>query len=163
MSGKVVGAPPYSPPLCMSTLDAPNTHTHIIFSLSLRTVFAPSTHGHPPTPHALVIAKTTSFQNSNLQGCRFYKAYLVAADFRNADLRGASLEDTSMDDAIFTNANAAGAYFSASILDAKDLSNVDFTDAQIPIKTLPQLCLRDDVTGKNPVTGVDTRESLLCP
>lgn len=55
-----------------------------------------------------MIAKTTSFKGSNLQGCRFYKAYLVATDFTKADLRGASLEDTSMDDAILTDANAAG-------------------------------------------------------
>ena len=69
----------------------------------------------------------------------------------------------SMDDAILTNANAAGAYFSASILDVKSLDGADFTDAQIPVKTVPQRCMRDDVTGKNPVTGVDTRESLMCP
>ena len=110
-----------------------------------------------------VIAKTTSFANSNLQGCRFYKAYLVGADFTGADLRGASLEDTSMDDAILKNANAAGAYFSASILDAKTLENADFTDAQFPLKIVPQLCLRDDVKGTNPTTGVDTRDSLMCP
>lgn len=55
-----------------------------------------------------MIAKKTNFKESNLQGCRFYKAYLVAADFTKADLRGASLEDTSMDDAILTGANAAG-------------------------------------------------------
>ena len=68
-----------------------------------------------------------------------------------------------MDDAILKNANAAGAYFSASILDVKDLQGADFTDAQFPSKTLPQLCERDDVQGTHPVTGVDTRESLLCP
>lgn len=56
-----------------------------------------------------------------------------------------------------------GAYFSASILDVKSAENVDFTDAQIPIKTVPQLCLRDDVKGTNPSTGVDTRDSLMCP
>lgn len=115
------------------------------------------------TKFQTVIAKATSFAKSNLQGCRFYKAYLVAADFTGADLRGASLEDTSMDGAVFKDANAAGAYFSASILDAKDLENADFTDAQFPAKTLSQMCARDDVRGTNPQTGVDTRESLMCP
>jgi hypothetical protein len=99
---------------------------------------------HSPLCIILVIAKTTSFKGSNLQGCRFYKAYLVGADFMDADLRGASLEDTSMDDAILTNANAAGAYFGPSILDAKSLENVDFTDAQIPLKTVPQLVSKVD-------------------
>lgn len=88
---------------------------------------------------------------------------LVRADFSGSDLRGASLEDTSMDEALLKNAVAVGAYFSNSIVDTKDLENVDFTDAQIPIKTLPLLCERDDVKGTNPVTGAETRESLMCP
>ena len=83
-------------------------------------------------------------------------------NFAGADLRGASLEDTSMNGASLKGANAAGAYFSASLLDAASLDNVDFTDAQIPVKTLTQLCEREDVKGTNPKTGVDTRESLMC-
>jgi uncharacterized protein YjbI with pentapeptide repeats len=73
------------------------------------------------------------------------------------------LEDTSMDGASLKNANAVGSYFSASILDAKSLENGDFTDAQIPPKTLALVCDRSDVKGTNPVTGADTRESLMCP
>lgn len=88
---------------------------------------------------------------------------LVKTDFSGADIRGASLEDTSMDDANLKNAVAIGAYFSKSIADAESLENVDFTDAQVPIKTLPLLCERDDVKGTNPTTGADTRESLMCP
>mmetsp|Transcript_27953 Transcript_27953/g.39306 ORF Transcript_27953/g.39306 Transcript_27953/m.39306 type:complete len:240 (+) Transcript_27953:174-893(+) len=111
-----------------------------------------------------VIAKGTSFVNSNLQGCRFYKAYLVNTDFSGADLRGAALEDTSMDGAILKDTIAAGAYFGQSLLDVKTVENADFTDAQIPVKTLPLLCEREDVVkGTNPVTGVDTRDSLMCP
>lgn len=110
-----------------------------------------------------VIAKGTKFMNSNLQGCRFYKAYLVNTDFSGADLRGAALDDTSMDGASLKGAIAAGAYFSESILDVATLENADFTDASIPRKTLPQVCERSDVKGTNPVTGVDTAESLMCP
>ena len=110
-----------------------------------------------------VIAKGTSFVKSNLQGCRFFKAYLVNTDFSGADLRGASLEDTSMDNASLKDANVAGAYFSASLLDAKTLENADFTDAQLPPKLLPRICEKEDFAfGTNPVTGVDTRESLTC-
>jgi uncharacterized protein YjbI with pentapeptide repeats len=68
-----------------------------------------------------------------------------------------------MDEASLKNAVASGAYFSASVMDAKSLENADFTDAQFPVKTLPLLCGRDDVQGTNPVTGADTRESLMCP
>ena len=110
-----------------------------------------------------VIAKGTKFMNSNLQGCRFYKAYLVNADFSGADLGGAALEDTSMDGASLKGSVAAGAYFSASLLDVATLEDADFTDASIPLKTLPQVCARPDAKGTNPVTGVDTAESLMCP
>lgn len=37
-----------------------------------------------------VLAKATNFANSNFQGCRFYKAYLVNTDFSNSDIRGVS-------------------------------------------------------------------------
>lgn len=87
----------------------------------------------------------------------------VNTDFRGSDLRGASLEDTSMDGASLKDANAAGAYFSASLLDVQTMENADFTDAQIPAKTQKLVCEREDVKGTNPVTGVDTRESLMCP
>ena len=110
-----------------------------------------------------VLAKGTSFAKSNLQGCRFYKAYLVNADFTDADIRGVSMEDTSMDNASLKNAIAAGSYFSVSILDTKSVENADFTDAQFPVKALPLLCDREDLKGTNPVTGVDTRDSVMCP
>lgn len=110
------------------------------------------------------IAKGTNFSNSNLQGCRFYKAFLVNANFEGSDLRGASLEDTNMEGANLKNAVASGAYFGASLLDVATAENADFTDAQIPPKTLASLCGREDVVkGTNPVTGNDTRESLMCP
>lgn len=68
-----------------------------------------------------------------------------------------------MDGASLKNTNAAGAYFSQSLLDVETLENGDFTDAQVPVKTLPLVCERSDVKGTNPTTGVDTRDSLMCP
>eukprot|EP00569_Conticribra_weissflogii_P005802 CAMPEP_0171338654 /NCGR_PEP_ID=MMETSP0878-20121228/7456_1 /TAXON_ID=67004 /ORGANISM="Thalassiosira weissflogii, Strain CCMP1336" /LENGTH=243 /DNA_ID=CAMNT_0011840455 /DNA_START=30 /DNA_END=761 /DNA_ORIENTATION=- len=109
-----------------------------------------------------VIAKGTTFANSNIQGCRFYKAYLVNANFESTDARGASFEDTSMENANLRNINAAGSYFGQSLIDVKTMENGDFTEAQIPVKTLKLVCEREDVKGTNPVTGVDTRESLMC-
>lgn len=88
---------------------------------------------------------------------------MVNADFSGADLRGAALEDTSMDGASLKDTIASGSYFGQSLLDVKTMENADFSDAQIPVKTLPLVCEREDVKGTNPVTGVDTRESLMCP
>ena len=67
-----------------------------------------------------------------------------------------------MDDANLKNIIAVGSYFGQSLLDVKTLEGGDFTDAQIPIKTLKLVCEREDVKGSNPVTGVDTRDSLMC-
>jgi hypothetical protein len=67
-----------------------------------------------------------------------------------------------MDDANLKNIIAVGSYFGQSLLDVKTMENGDFTDAQIPIKTLKLVCEREDVRGSNPVTGVDTRESFMC-
>ena len=58
---------------------------------------------------------------------------------------------------------AAGAYFGDSILEVETLENGDFTDAQIQPKLLSRLCEREDLKGTNPTTGVDTRDSLMCP
>ena len=109
-----------------------------------------------------VIAKSTNFANSNLSGCRFYKAYLVNTNFDNAIVTGASFEDTSMDNANLHNVIAIGAYFGPSLLDVATLEGGDFSDAQIPIKTLALICNREDVKGSNPITGVNTRDSLMC-
>jgi hypothetical protein len=86
----------------------------------------------------------------------------VNTNFEGADVRGASFEDTSMDNANLRNMNAAGAYFGQSLLDVQSLEGGDFTDAQIPVKTLKLVCDREDVKGTNPVTGVETRDSLMC-
>lgn len=110
-----------------------------------------------------VLAKATNFANSNLQGCRFYKAYLINADFGDADIRGAAMEDTNMEGANLKNTIAGGAYFGQSLIDVKTAENADFTDATIPPKTLALFCEREDVKGTNPVTGEDTRDSLMCP
>lgn len=109
------------------------------------------------------IAKGTNFSGSNLQGNRFYRAYLVGTNFEGADIRGAALEDTSMDGANLKNANCGGTYFSASLLDVATAEGADFTDASIPPKALASFCEREDVKGVNPVTGNDTRETLMCP
>lgn len=104
-----------------------------------------------------------TFVEANLKGSRFYRANLKNVDFSKANLNGVSLEDTDLSDALFKDAVLTNSYLSTSIMDAKMLTNVDFSDAIInPPQTVARLCGRSDVIGINPVTGIDTRESLLC-
>lgn len=110
-----------------------------------------------------VLARNTNFAGSNLQGCRFPKAYLINANYEGADVRGVSFEGTNMENTNLKNAIASGAYFGATVIDASSVENADFTDAQFPPKTLALMCERPDMKGTNPTTGVDTRDSAMCP
>lgn len=107
-------------------------------------------------------ASGVSFKGAELRGSRFYRAKLFDTDFTGADLSGVSLEDTGLTGAIFTDAVLEGAYLSATIGDAKSILNTDFTDAQLPDFAKKTLCTRPDAGGKNPKTGVSTKDSLFC-
>lgn len=109
-----------------------------------------------------VDAKGVDFRNSDLSGSRFYRAKLESAKFDAAILQGASLEDSDLVDASFEGANLSGAYLSASIEEVKTIKGADFSDALMQKKTKQKLCQRSDATGTNPVTGVETRDSLMC-
>jgi len=108
-------------------------------------------------------AQGVNFQKAVLKGSRFYRANLGKADFTSADLSTASIEDAGLEGTIFTDANLSGAYISASIVDSADISKADFSEALMPEKTTKLLCARADAIGTNTQTGVDTRDSLLCP
>lgn len=68
-----------------------------------------------------------------------------------------------MDNVNLKDAVLGGAYFGESLSGVKSLENADFTDAQIPDKTLRVVCDRPDAKGINPTTGEATRDTLMCP
>lgn len=109
-----------------------------------------------------VLAKNTSFRNCNLQGSTFSKANLIKADFSGSDLRGVSFQDSILDGTSFKDANAQKAQFSPSILDVGSLENADLTGSIWPSKLQIMICDMDELKGTNPVTGVDSRRSILC-
>mmetsp|Transcript_8437 Transcript_8437/g.12225 ORF Transcript_8437/g.12225 Transcript_8437/m.12225 type:complete len:212 (+) Transcript_8437:31-666(+) len=107
-------------------------------------------------------AKGADFHNSNLQGSVFSKANLVNADFSGADLRGANFADAELDGAILKNTQAQDAIFSNSILDVGDMENIDLTNSFWPSKLRIMICDMDELKGKNPVTEVDSKDSIKC-
>ena len=57
----------------------------------------------------------------------------------------------------------ASSYLTKTISDASSVEGADFSEAVLPSYTQKALCARADAKGTNAATGVDTRESLMCP
>jgi hypothetical protein len=107
-------------------------------------------------------AKGASFKGSKLRGCSFFKADMSEVDFTGADLSSASLEEAGLFGAKLDGAVLESAYLTKTIADAESIKGADFTEAVMPVPTQKALCAREDAVGKNPTTGADTRESLMC-
>ena len=102
-------------------------------------------------------------KGSKLASTSFYKADLSKADLSGADMKGASLEEAGLDGADLTGTVLESAYLTRTIEDALSIKGADFSEAIMPSYTQKALCKRSDAAGTNPTTGVDTRDSLMCP
>jgi uncharacterized protein YjbI with pentapeptide repeats len=87
----------------------------------------------------------SSLANANLQGTDFSDGIAYLSDFSGADLSNAVLTSAMLLRSTFKGAKVTGADFSFAMLDRPQVV---------------ELC--KSASGVNPVTGVNTRESLGC-
>lgn len=104
--------------------------------------------------------RESNLSNTKLRAVNMFAANLEFANLSGADLRLVTLESARITDADLSNANLEGAYLSNAKLERTKIEGADFTDVDIRDDVRQMLC--KVASGKNPVTGRETRETLYC-
>lgn len=110
------------------------------------------------------IVRDCNFQNSNLFGAGFFDATLDGSDFTGSDMTQANVELAQFNRVIFKDTVAREMYVvgTTGFDGIATIENSDWTDTDLRKDQRKYLCSLESARGKNPTTGVETRESLLC-
>jgi uncharacterized protein YjbI with pentapeptide repeats len=110
------------------------------------------------------IVRDSNFKGSNLVGASFFDATLDGSNFEDADLSLANVEMAQFNRCNLRNAIMKEMYVSGATLfeGVADISNTDWEGTFLRKDQQKYLCAHPTAKGTNPVTGVSTRESLMC-
>ncbi len=110
------------------------------------------------------IVRDTNFKGTNLVGSSFFDATLDGTSFEDADMTQSNVEMAQFNRANLHNTIMREVYVSGATLfeGVKDIEGSDWTDTYLRKDQKKYLCGHPTAKGTNPITGVDTRESLMC-
>mmetsp|Transcript_2347 Transcript_2347/g.4766 ORF Transcript_2347/g.4766 Transcript_2347/m.4766 type:complete len:213 (-) Transcript_2347:222-860(-) len=104
--------------------------------------------------------KYANFSNSNLERVSLFGANLMGANLSGANLTYSDLGQANLTNADLRGARLEGAIVSSTRFDGAKIEGSDWTDVIVRSDINKELCAI--ASGTNPVTGVDTKDSLLC-
>jgi uncharacterized protein YjbI with pentapeptide repeats len=109
--------------------------------------------------------RDANFKDCNLYSASFFDATLDGSDFENADMTLANIELAQFNRANLKNTIAREMYVvgTTQFEGIANIENSDWTDTGLSRYQKKFLCGLESAKGTNSVTGVDTRESLMCP
>jgi uncharacterized protein YjbI with pentapeptide repeats len=113
------------------------------------------------------VVRSANFEKANLRTASFFDADLANSNFKDAQMAEVNLEMADLSATDLTNADLTNAYMTGAIVNGPKgglvkITNTDWTDAQLRKDQRTYLCSLDTATGENPMTGVETRMSLMC-
>ena len=111
------------------------------------------------------VVRGADFEGSDLRTASFFDADLANSNFKGSKMAEVNLEMADLTNADLTNADLTNAYMTGAIVNGpkgklEKIDNTDWTDAQLRKDQRTYLCTI--AKGENPVTGVETRMSLMC-
>jgi len=110
------------------------------------------------------IVRDSNFKGCNLVGSSFFDATLDGSNFEDADMTLSNVEMAQFNRANLHNTIMKEVYVSGSTLfeGVQNIEGSDWSETYLRRDQQKYLCAHPTAKGTNPVTGVDTRESLMC-